>query len=228
MGTPINVSEDERSLYVRAHRPSASFRATAEHDAYIDLYRPACCFNHTDQAAIAELTRQAEHWGFTVDNEVERTIHDSGMGPCVKFVLCLTDNQPDNTTAFSERVSQYVLQQIAQVSMVASGNASIEELTLEGKHIATEVTLAITEGEVDDPDFSALRNSDGLEITKEPNGTYTFMVRVTPDVHDSIYDPVQTAGYVAKWMGLFLIDPIPEPVRTPLHREPEVIEARRV
>lgn len=224
MGTPISVDEEQRSLFVRAFARLGSL-GPSEYDATIEAYLPAASYRHVDDEVVTQLTKQANNWGFDVDKKVERVVHQSGHGPCVKYTLYLIDNKSDCDKSVSERLNQRILQQIAQVIMVASGSAHIEELMLEGRHIATQVTLMVTEGALDELDFTALREAEGIQVEQIATGEYLISVRVTPDLEDSVYDPAETASFVAQWMGLFLIMPINEPTRAPLYRTPDVIEA---
>jgi len=224
MGTPIDVDESQRSLYVRA-LPRIRSLGPSEYDATIEVFLPSESCHRIDNDVVEQVTKQAKHWGFDVHEKVERLVHESGHGPCVKYTLYLSETEPESPKNIGERQYEYVLQQIVQASMVASGSAHIEEFTLDGRHIATQVTLMVTEGALDEPNFTVLRETEDIQVEKIADGEYLLSVRVTPDLEDSIYDPVATASFTAQWMGLFLIMPIEEPTRTPLYRTPDVVEA---
>ncbi|HJP95984.1 MAG TPA: hypothetical protein VJ843_01280 [Candidatus Saccharimonadales bacterium] len=225
MGTPITVDEAERSLYVRAF-PRLGSLGSSDYDAHIEVYLPKESYHHIDHEVVTQLTKQATHWGFNVSPTVPRITHQSGHGPCNKYTLYLADARPDSDELVAPRLNQHILRQIVQATMVASGSAHIEELTLEGDHIATKITLMVNDGKLDKLDFAVLRRNEGIHVEQIADGEYTFYVRVTPDLEDSIYDPVTSAGTVAEWMGLFLVMPVNEPTRTPLYRTPDVVEAR--
>lgn len=219
MGSPVRVSQNQQALYVSIGYPEPS-DTPAAYDAAVEVFVPANSSHQADHQVFTEVTKQLQFWGFAVHEFVDRDVYVGGIAFCVKLTFSVTNKQPEHELSVRERLDLNILRKIVRAKNSAAGKALIEEFTLDGTHNSTKVTITVTEGAVrNGMDLDKLRNEEGLHVTKEPNGNYTFYVNIHPNTEEGPYDPIHTANFVANELGIFLDQPIGIPERVPLYRE---------
>lgn len=216
----VQMDDEHRPYYLQLDDEQPSYVGVPPEQQWefeLRLYMPSDGDTTVDNKIIAEFEQYlGDNWGFTVLG-VRRSAPTCGLETVHQLKFYIKDPQkvyvPDGETRPSD-AQMSTLRQIANVRYLAAGTVELEAFSLDGEVIAHKATYTVTEGSLQ---VGELNHQDGYHSFRVRNpavNQYTCFMQGVDD--DS--DPQHTADWLAGELGLFLLEPLGDPVSGELHR----------